>query len=843
MARKKRKRNKLNNKKNKIQITSIDALVNDLDNAIKAKRVRRAFSTAKQLVGHKDYSPQYVDFVSVAVEQKIVQMHQEGNKEQIASVYNSMLRKAPEIAEKMKPEIKILVLWNDPQQNVFDKYQIDEEITAQLDKYIATTLFDLSELTEYPVLAVDHSLKKTAETLLVAWDGVEKGLVDNPALTQMNKSISRRSPFLAWRLFINGLNACYENSTDNAMENLKRISADSPLYPIAQSLIHLIAEKKPQNELQTMIFKKLVQSDRKSKAEKLDALLKRDASHTQINQVLKEFFTPDFYEETPGLYTNLLAIFFSKVDDCSSPSKCIKFLIRNKTHNWTHAMHMADYMDKSGNCSELLMLVKEQSFPDIQKALIYDWCATLKSTKLNDDKKDDFFFFSRFKRKISKEQGKSIYDNELKPLWESSASLYPLPSVFEKWYSIAEYLCPSAQADKILEQWNSHFPDDESVLYKLITSCRKRKVFSKANAYLKRLEELVPGQNEVERLKEILPIETALNYYKKKKDKQAEKMIENFHTSPHPFIQTIQVILKNYVEFRSKKKKAKYTLDVLKQPTLAFYLMKTMQQYNVFLPGTAMLPLMKQLNDSRLYFSSLYTLLTIDDKIWGDIDLSRIHVPDNLKHIEKVSSESLCNIGQYFLNESTKYVIGSDYQKILWAVSREGIKRRDKFLAKFLILRASVLEWTASHNSFVRGSDYLLDKVLSVLAIADKLGREQNDSKIIRYIDEFLFSKRFSRETLNEVIEKLKQKKIDKIIKREINSEFSSFWEIKKHVPTVKFSKIGFPPRLTDYECIDDTSEYDDEYDDMDFNNSRITNDTIDELKSLIERFEDAIPI
>ena len=140
-----------------------------------------------------------------------------------------------------------------------------------------------------------------------------------------------------------------------------------------------------------------------------------------------------------------------------------------------HVEHMESICD-------WLYLSDQECFTKQERALIYDWLATLVSLRLHPPGRKPAYIT------IPKERASELY-REMENYWEKSISLFPLVQSYSKWHQMSESFLTAAQSDKILERWHNDFPHDENVLFKLLESARKRKVYTRAASHLKRLTE------------------------------------------------------------------------------------------------------------------------------------------------------------------------------------------------------------------------------------------------------------------------------------------------------------------------------------------------------------------
>jgi len=778
-----------------------DALKRQLENALSDGRVRKAFLLAKELIAQRDVPSVLLSLAAKAVERKMLQMHREGASSQIGMMLNAVLVKAPGIRELMHPEYIALMHWNDAAPSYFQNYESIPAVKEQLDAYVRRLLPDPRELSAHKHLQNNHSLKRTADLITKVWIELERG--DSSGLEALNSTVGRHSPFVAWRLLLNGLNCFYAGDSKSAEENLVRIESDSPLSRLAYELIGLIRNKAhADSDIQRRIKRATNGGTLSAAVAALETNLEKNLSDHRRQELLYAVFTDELREKRPVLYYNLGVALHLMVGVLPNREAWFKALSRLKDQ--FRMIILTRHVEHMESICDWLYLSDQECFTKQERALIYDWLATLVSLRLHPPGRKPAYIT------IPKERASELY-REMENYWEKSISLFPLVQSYSKWHQMSESFLTAAQSDKILERWHNDFPHDENVLFKLLESARKRKVYTRAASHLKRLTELAPNHPGLVRSRELLQLEQVLSSLGKGHDAKARALTGQLEPSLEIFISGFQNFVK--IVCRIPGAASRY-------PLLEEYFCRRAMDNKFALPSGTPFTFRWEELDAEEFFTEFESIFTISDPVWGNARLTAVHYPKNgLKHLERISSERLWNFCRLFPDRADQFRYGYGILDFLWKLTSEGLSRQDNWTGAFLLLRAFLLLSVSHFTRDRKIYEFLREKIINILAVSSKYLRKAGIFEPLKNVSEYLeslyvsqseFTKKtdcFGRHEARKIVEVEIGSRLDSLVRKNSIPEASSYYEERREYPCL----------LSNYCLLPDDAESDFDDDNFDF--------------------------
>ena len=586
-----------------------------LQEALSAGRVRKAFTLAKDLLSLPNLTADELALIAQATERKALQMHREGNANQIDVMAQSMIKRAPLLANMFRPEYRIFFLGKPP----YAAYETDAAVREQLDAYVLHLLRDPAELTENKDISDQHPLKQNARLIMATWEKIEAGNAD---LDELNRSIGRRSPFVAWRLFLNALNAWYGGQKDLALDNLRRIPDDAALRALATDL-HIAIN----NETTTLTADKIIAATKNNTLQKnlqeIENIILNDGSKARVQSLIDQTFTPELRQNSPVLYRNLFALLIHQIaQHAYDQFKWSNLFTAGEEHDRAYAItEIQRHVIAEDNWRSLLA---KYAFTPQEKALIYDLLASGNSLRLQPE--TDFIGW-QYAPRITKTQARQIYDH-MAQLWENSVASYPLRDAFQKWHTIAETILPPAQSDNILERWLKAFPDDEAAARKLLKSARKRHVYTKASSLLQRLQERFPQDPELNTDAAGLELEKALAAISKGDHTKARAILGDKPPAPGIFFSACHRTLRNAC---GDKQATPY-------PIIDAFIRSRLADNKFSLPAATQPP--PEVMSAADFFAEIDAILAVADPVWGNAGLPELHIPKSLTALDAIPLRS-----------------------------------------------------------------------------------------------------------------------------------------------------------------------------------------------------------
>ena len=768
-----------------------------LADALSAGRVRKAFALAKDLLSLPNLTVDELALIAQATERKALQMHREGNANQIDVMAQSMIKRAPLLANMFRPEYRVFFLRKPP----YAAYETDAAVREQLDAYVLHLLRDPAELTENKDISDQHPLKQNARLIMATWEKIEAGKAD---LDELNRSIGRRSPFVAWRLFLNALNAWYDGQKDLALDNLRRIPDDAALRSLATDL-HIVIN----NETTTLTADKIIAATKNNTLKKnlqdIENIILNDGAKARAQSLMGQTFTPELRQNSPVLYRNLLALLIHQIaQHAYDQFKWSDLFPASEEHDRAYAItEIQRHVIAEDNWRSLL---DKYAFTPQEKALIYDLLASGNSLRLQPE--SDFIGW-QYAPRITKTQARKIYDH-MAQLWENSVASYPLREAFQKWHTIAETILPPAQSDNILERWLKAFPDDEAAARKLLKSARKRHVYTKASSLLQRLQERFPQDPELNTDAAFLELEKALAAISKRDHTKARAILGDKPPAPGIFFAACHRTLRN----------ACGDQQAPAYPVIDAFIHKRLADNKFRLPADNQTP--PEVMSATDFFAETDAIFAVADPVWGNAGLPELHLPQSLTGLDAIPCEKLWDFCTPFLENDHLYAYGSRQAKFLWNLTQHALNRRDpRWTGAFLLPRVLVMHQASCRlNHFGNAAAYhkRQKKVIDLLALASKCLLDADNVAPQKFIHDFLDQLDINDGVIAKKRDQWNQKQIKALINDAINTSIDSILDrvVIPESSQLRYETTNYPIILHDFTLENDDDEDDDDEDDFD---------------------------
>jgi len=212
------------------------SLPEQLHGYIAEGRGHRAVAIAKKLEKKDDLAAEHLPLIVSAYRLRAWEMLANGHGREAGEMLGALVRRMPDAAGELDPRLQVNLDCFRESAELLNRWGADTETDAVITEAIRSALRDLRHLADAEALPPKHALRQEAQSLVNAWEAIEAG---EPAPDLSD--ISRRSPLVHWRLFLQALAAFYCGDDDTVAENLKRIPQDSAVQPLAATMTAIIS--------------------------------------------------------------------------------------------------------------------------------------------------------------------------------------------------------------------------------------------------------------------------------------------------------------------------------------------------------------------------------------------------------------------------------------------------------------------------------------------------------------------------------------------------------------------------------------------------------------------------
>ncbi|MDD3694394.1 MAG: hypothetical protein PHG44_00320 [Lentisphaeria bacterium] len=812
MARKKQKRKQ--NSQQPLLFNDPEQLRDNWLQALQGGESRKAFRLMREYFELVPLEAEMLPKAQETLEQRLLQMYQAKEYRQLSELYKATLKRYPSLQGQLQEQFLALLHWQDSDKAYFQKYESDPGVQSQLQAFVRHLMRDPGEILDCGHFQAEHPLHKEASLIMKLWRQIEKG--ESAALNQLNQSIGRRSPFLAWRLLINGLAYFYDKQSEQANEHLKRIEPASPLHQLAGQLMDLMKQNWQANtKSQQRIKLACTENSFYRQISELDEQLQKGNTEA-VKSLLQHIFTAEMAQRSPVLYYGLFGALMHFAKQLPIASKIDEFatLADNPQRLFCTLQHQRLLANLDG----WNVYVKAPELSKLERALAWDHLATLYSIRCHQRLHN-----ARYMDTSQKAEMLEDYYDDMEDCWENSCDCFPLAESYNKWQQCAVAVISPAKSDDILLQWSKHFPEDPRPLKLLISSARERKALTKAAGHLRRLTELSPLDPELPMLTQLLAIEQHLQDEKKQTEKKPlqsagsvsgrEKLLlDGFHKSLFP----------------GKKGAA-----AAEGPLIISSCLESRMFELAYRPEPNDLPKRTLDYEAAAFFNETEALLYFADPVWGQFDLGNLHMPPlRLLNLDAVPSQRIWELCQIFLSHNIRQPIARNCLRNLDQVITQAIGRNDPLLPGFMMSKQHLLQMILEVN--YQYSDYIRRKLRlrcsDNLILAYKLCHENNLIAALKNLDAYLKNLNQTKSWLQNRADRLGVKTKEKIFKEcSQTEEDSNYANWNAYPPKARKQKKKLPLFIENISFTEE--QFDNEYqlpeDEDDFDDNPFFNDEI----------------
>lgn len=518
-------------------------LLAGLAEAIDQRRGHKALGLVKLLRKHPAYGPECFPLVARAYEIRLSEMHAAAQHKDAAGLLQMLSEQQPEVASLLSRRPALLLELEGGAGSVLARYGQDAALTEEVDAWVRTECRDPRPLARHPGLAETHPLKAGALALLKAWEEVDCGRVAE-AYARLPEAIGRRSPFIAWRLFVQALKAAAAGSDSEARACLARIAEDSAVRPLADMLGRILADEPPQTVRERALRARIVAPSLRGALKETDRLLAAGRL-TEALQSFEELLSRPIWSGRTQLLGELSARFMTAANRLID-ARAVSFDAFQQAQDLLSRYHrMPQFAQSFVRCmywinadtAEDWEKLMEASQPTpLLKALIFDRLAVIElrtDEKYEDVDVDD-----------DTDEDKCVHDEDYRravACWRKSAQCYPLRETYVHWHDEARR--GRADVEEALEAWSRAFPEDEAPLLELTALYRAKRTPQKALAQFKRLESVASGRPEVEALRPLLRLDSAAGRLARGMVDAAEKDLDGVGPDAPEFVRVVRATL------------------------------------------------------------------------------------------------------------------------------------------------------------------------------------------------------------------------------------------------------------------------------------------------------------
>jgi hypothetical protein len=521
-------------------------LLDELHAAVAQQRGHKALGLAKLLRKHPAYGPQHTALVARAYEVRMAEMLASGQHKSAQELLQVLTVQQPEVAALISSRPALLVELGGGGGKLLARYGLDAALTEAIDTCIRRDCRDPRPLARHPHLMEAHPLKVAAATILKAWEEIESG-ASAEAYARLPEVVGRRSPFIAWRLFIQALQAAYAGRDAEVPAFLDRIAADSAVRPLADILRRILTGEPPRTPRERILHTKLVAPSLHGTLVQIDQHL-ASGELTESRRIFDELVRQPIWTERKQLFGEMAARYllaatpaidrickergsFNKADEL--------FLSFRQNPQFTASMAKFMYWDDHDCAEDWELVIQHSKPPPLAMALIYDRLATIRLTREEDDSDDDAFDdeFEIHDHDADVDAGRQV-----EKLWQKSVQIYPLRETFVHWHAAMQRCKGDDEA--ALQAWIKAFPEDVTPLLELTALFRSNRTPQKALSMFKRLEIVARGRPEVEALRPLLRLDSAAGRLARRMYAAAEKDLDEIAPNAPEFIRVVCATLR-----------------------------------------------------------------------------------------------------------------------------------------------------------------------------------------------------------------------------------------------------------------------------------------------------------
>jgi hypothetical protein len=527
-------------------------LLAGLAEAIKQRRGHKALGLVKLLRKHPAYGPACFPLVARAYELRLSEMHAAAQHKDAAGLLQMLSEQQPGVAALLSRRPALLLELEGGAGSLLARYGQDMALTEEVDAWVRAECRDPRPLARHPGLAETHPLKAGALALLKAWEEVDGGRVAE-AYARLPDAIGRRSPFIAWRLFVQALKAAAAGSDSEASACLARIAAESAVRPLADILGRVLADEPPQTVRERALRARIVAPSLRGALEETDRLLAAGRL-TEAQHRFDDLLSRPLWSGRQQLCAELSARFITaatRLLEKRGPSFDGLQLAQDVFSRFRRLPYFPSsfvrcmYWNNADTAEDWENLMAAGQPTPLLKALIFDRLAAIELLT-GADEEDGYADGDEDDDADGDEE--ADYSRAV-ACWRKSAALYPLRETYVHWHGEARRR--GADVEEALEAWSRAFPEDEAPLLELTALYRAKRTPQKALSQFKRLENVARGRPEVEQLRPLLRLDSAAGRLARGMHDAAEKDLDGIGPDAPEFVRVVRATLRWICALRS----------------------------------------------------------------------------------------------------------------------------------------------------------------------------------------------------------------------------------------------------------------------------------------------------
>jgi len=797
MAKKRnKKKEKKRNKKQEAGLSNVDSQINEIKKLLALGSVRKASAIGYMLLTRPALTDEHIELIIETQTLRLREMISNHQISKASSKLNNILKYHPEWQTLFSQELLLKLDLEGESDLIIRNYGIDVQSTKIVDDYIQNELRDIRPLSLHPKLSGEHLLKKQSGVLLAAWEEIESQMVVSENFEIMLKTIGRKSPFVGWRLFIQGLNCWYNSDDEKAKKFLIKAIEIESVKNISDILINIIKNKKQLSKAGQFIEQKLSRNEKYHQLCKLSRELKFEPTRKLAIKVI-DFIKNPIYPNMPILHKELSAMIFEPL---SGPEP---------EDDWAYPLVDDDYGLDINN--EILPLnlkadilnddcllqdwedyleIEDGNLTNIDKSLIYLHVA--EDSKKMLDKLDEPSDLSNILKRFSDDelpenspQKRDLISKAISSL-KKSIKFNETREAYRLWYDL------ELQKEKIyktniispLTHWSIDFPNDIDPLLLQMKLEFDVKNFKKALKILDKAEKIEPRNIDVFAFRYKIILEYALDLIIKNKMKKAIGLLDSISTKIPAFFLIVAKILRYFAGRITPPERLVLLNEIknLNQPLTVECICKHLKG-KISESESDILLLLGFNEDSLKKFEVVIdNFLMFNDKniietIWNPLPyVLNIGIIKKAFEVTEMTAEQIKTALEIVVD------ISRSKKKFIWLLTAKGLKAENSRLDYFLISRATVLADTKNRN-----------RTIECMLAAEFIALKDNNASIMTEFKRIAVKNLISPALLNQ---KLSQKTVDKIVEFEKQFDKPADAKCKRtENPKKKKEKPVFKPK------------------------------------------------
>ncbi|MEI6210598.1 MAG: hypothetical protein WCR06_03120 [bacterium] len=728
---------------------SLASLLVELQAAVEQQRGHKALGLAKLLRKHPAYGPQHTSLVARAYEVRMAEMLAAAQHKSAQELLQLLATQQPEVAALISSRPTLLVELGGGAGSLLARYGLDAALTEEVDTWIRRDCRDPRPLAQHPHLTAGHALKVAAAAILRAWEEVESG-ASAEAYARLPEVVGRRSPFIAWRLFIQALQAAYAGHDVEAPAFLDRIATDSAVRPLADILRRILAGEPPCTPRERILHAKIVAPSLHGALAQIDQHLAA-GELTESRQLLDELFRQPIWTGRKQLFSEMAARYllaatptinrickergsFNKADEL--------YLSFRRNPQFAASLAKFLYWDDSDCVEDWEQVIQFSKPPPLAMALIYDRLATIRLTRNggdpdddDDDDDDDYYDVPRMRRNETVAHA----CREAAKLWQQSAQCFPLRETFVHWHTAAQH--NEVDVEFALEEWLRVFPEDVTPMLELTALFRANRTPQKALSMFKRLESVARGRPEVEALRPLLRLDSAAGRLTRGMYAAAEKDLDEITPDAPEFIRVTCATLRWMCAMRSGGDAVarRAAWEAAGHPLWAYQAVCVLErqwraQVSAELTEVDARVAAQALAAPAQLVSDFAKLAALPDVVWSlkyQFPIGAVIVA--ACRDRSADADAVWALLQGIFNPQLLSKQGA--RTLFWALTGNGLARRDARTPEYLAYRALLYDPLLMPPDDKPDFDAVADRVDECLAVADHLAHASGRMEAVQTVE------------------------------------------------------------------------------------------------------------